>query len=405
MSHLLRGTWLISHFFCALPPLPNMQQMSQVRDVQAFAADSISAPIPNVTIDARWLSTGIGTYTLGFMRELAACGPIQIRALTMRENAERLSFVDSIQIVNTPIYTLREQFDVPRAAGHGLLHVPHYNVPLMYRDPLIVTIHDLTHVLDQRYSRTLRGRVYALPMLRAAARKAVHIVTVSHYTKLQIIERLGASDAKVTVAHNGVGAQFRPINREQARATIRAAYNVTRPFVLYLGNLKPHKNVAGLLRAFASSSELQRDIELLIVGHDAVGRDVHERQANEAGLAACVRFIPRVPAEHLIALYNAAEMVVLPSFEEGFGLPVIEAMACGTPVACSTAASLPEVAGNAAVLFDPNDPEQIRDAILTILHDAALGESLRARGFEQSRKFSWRKCAQLHYDTYVRYSR
>jgi glycosyltransferase involved in cell wall biosynthesis len=379
--------------------------MSHVQPVQAFAADLISAPVPQVTIDARWLSTGIGTYTLGFMRELAACGPIQIRALTMRENVERLSFVDSVEIVNTPIYTLREQVDVPRAAGRGLLHVPHYNVPLMYRGPLIVTIHDLTHVLDQQYARTLKGRIYAVPMLRAAARKAVHIFTVSHYTKGQIVKRLGVSDAKVTVAYNGVGAQFQPLDREQARSTIRAAYNVARPFVLYLGNLKPHKNVAGLLRAFASSRELQRDVELLIVGDDAVGRDVHERQANEAGLAACVRFIPRVPAGHLTALYNAAEAVVLPSFEEGFGLPVVEAMACGTPVACSTAASLPEVAGDAAALFDPNDPEQIRDSILNVLRDGSMRERLRARGFEQARKFSWRKCAQLHYDMYVRYSR
>jgi glycosyltransferase involved in cell wall biosynthesis len=382
-----------------------MQQMSQVREVPAFAADLVSAPIPHVAIDARWLSTGIGTYTLGFMRELAACGPIQIRALTMRENVERLSFVDSVQIVNTPIYTVREQFDVPRAAGGGLLHVPHYNVPIAYRGTLLTSILDLTHLLDRTYRTNLKVRLYAAPMLRMAARKSAHIFTLSEYSKRHIVERLHVPPEKVTVAYCGVGAQFRPVDREQARSTIRAAYNVTRPFVLYLGNLKPHKNVAGLLRAFASSRELQRDVELLIVGDDAVGRDLYERQASEAGLAACVRFIPRVPAEHLIALYNAAEMVVLPSFEEGFGLPVIEAMACRTPVACSTAASLPEVAGDAAVLFDPNDPEQIRDAILTILHDAALGESLRARGFEQSRKFSWRKCAQLHYDTYVRYSR
>jgi glycosyltransferase involved in cell wall biosynthesis len=382
-----------------------MRQMSQVQDCQSPPANLPGHPSPQVTIDARWLSTGIGTYTLGFMRELAACGPIDLRALTMREHADKLSFASSVEFVDVPIYTLREQFAVPRAAGRSLLHVPHYNVPVAYRGTLLTSILDLTHLLDRTYRSNLKVRLYAAPMLQLAARKAQHIFTLSEYSKRHIVERLRVPPEKVTVTYCGVGAQFQPMDREAARATIRAAYNVARPFILYLGNLKPHKNVSGLLGAFALSPELQREVELLIVGDDPVGRELLQRQAHQAGLGACVRFLPRVPAAHLTPLYNAAEVLVLPSFEEGFGLPVIEAMACGTPVACSTAASLPEVAGDSAVMFHPSNAEEIRDSVLSILHDSSLRESLRASGFRQAQRFSWRQCAQLHYDTYVRYSR
>jgi glycosyltransferase involved in cell wall biosynthesis len=372
---------------------------------------TISFPAPRatgvasarVTVDARWLSTGIGTYTLGFMRELKACGPINLRALTMSTHVNKLSFADSIERLDVPIYSLREQIDVPRVTGRGLLHVPHYNIPLAHRGPLLVSILDLTHLLDGTYRRNLKVRLYAEPMLHMAARKAQHIFTLSEYSKRHIVERLHVSPEKVTVTYCGVGAQFRPMDRAVARATIAAAYGVYQPFVLYIGNLKPHKNVSGLLRAFAAHRVLQREAHLLIVGDDRTGRPLHQREARNLGIAESVTFLPRVAAGDLVSLYNAAELVVLPSFEEGFGLPVIEAMACGTPVACSQAASLPEVCGDAALTFDPRDPGQIAYTLVRLLNDNYMRGWLRTRGFEQASRFSWHDCARLHYHAYRRF--
>src|SRR6266404_4579335 len=206
-----------------------------------------------VTLDARWLSTGIGTYTFNVLSRLKACGNVYLRALTLPQHRAKLEpFCDRVDIVDAGIYTMREQIQIPIAAkGSSVFHAPHYNAPLLYSGVLLVSILDLTHILDETFRRTLKSRLYARPMLHLVARKAAHIFTLSEYSKRQIHEILGVPTEKITVTHCGVSPQFKPLDREHARKAVRRQLGLDSRYILYVGNLKPHKNVPTLLRAYA----------------------------------------------------------------------------------------------------------------------------------------------------------
>ena len=357
----------------------------------------------SLCIDARWLYSGIGTYTLNLVRELSQRRELELHVLTLSQHEAALHrYCKSLSIVNAPIYSISEQFAVARAARpFPVLHVPHYNAPLMREGTLLITIHDLTHILDVRFRNTLKSRAYARPMMRLAARKAAHIFTDSEYSKRQILEHLDVPGEKVTVSYLGVGLQFFPEPREKAKQTVQRECGVARPYVLYVGNLKPHKNVEGLLQAFALTWRRSAGaFELLIVGDDTSGGPVLRDLAAKLGITAATRFAGRVSDEVLRCAYSAAELTVLPSFEEGFGLPVLESMACGTPVACSRVASLPEVGGAAAEYFDPHDIESIAGTIERLLQSKDERACLRQSGFSNARRFTWAACADRHLQVY-----
>ncbi len=362
----------------------------------------------SLCIDARWLYTGIGTYTLNLVRELSSSGEFDLHLLAYRQNLNKLRpYARDIAILESPIYSFREQHAVARAAEpFSLLHVPHYNAPLQRRGRLLITIHDLTHILDLRLRDSWKSRLYARPMLRIAAKRADHIFTVSEYSKRRIVEHLGVPGEKVTVAYNGVGSQFYAEPRAAARATVARACGVDRPFLLYVGGLKPHKNVDGLLRAFALLNRRNAGAwQVLIVGDMAGEARPLQAQARKLGIASAVRFAGSVTDDVLRAAYSCAELTVLPSFEEGFGLPVIEAMACGSPVACSRSAALPEVGGDAAAYFDPHDADAIAAALERILLASPDERSeLQRRGLQRSRQFTWSACADRHREVYRRYA-
>jgi glycosyltransferase involved in cell wall biosynthesis len=323
--------------------------------------------------------------------------------LTMPDHAAQLApFCDQIKIVAAPMYSVREQVEVSLAVSNRhLLHVPHYNVPLAYRGTLLVSIHDLTHILDETLRKTLKSRVYAQPMLRLAARKAAHIFTVSEYSKRQILEHLRISENKVTVIHNGVSSHLFPEPRQHARLRTNHRFGFDGPYILYVGNLKPHKNVSGLIRAFAIlRSQGKLDHKLLIVGNDAVGRPQLVNLAADLGLNGSAIFVPGISSELLQGTYAGADLTVLPSFEEGFGLPIIESMACGTPVACSFAASMPEVAGAAAEYFDPHRPEAIAEAIERVLVSEDRWRTLQTLALGRAAEFTWEASVRRHYDVY-----
>jgi glycosyltransferase involved in cell wall biosynthesis len=168
-----------------------------------------------------------------------------------------------------------------------------------------------------------------------------------------------------------------------------------------VGNLKPHKNVNGLVRAFASLlNKTPNNCELLIIGDDTSDGPVSKKLATDLGIRHAVRFAGKVSDDVLRSAYSAAELTVLPSFEEGFGLPVLESMACGTPVACSRAASLPEVAGDAAEYFDPHDTESITAVMERLLQSQEERERHRKLGFSNARRFTWAACAERHLSVY-----
>ncbi len=354
-------------------------------------------------IDARWLYTGVGAYTLNLVRGLHDAGALPATLITLPEHRAKLApFGYDIVLSNARLYSLREQLDVARAArDFDVLHVPHYNAPVGRRKTLLVTIHDLTHLLDETMGRSLKSRVYARPMLQHVARRADHIFTVSQYSKDRIVEHLGADARKVTVTYNAVPPHIYPGPRDESRTGTNDAFGFSGNYLLFVGNLKPHKNVSGLLKAFAMLRQRGKiDHKLLVLGDDLHGRASLAREVADLKLAGQVIFAGTVGDDEVRGAYSGADLTVLPSFEEGFGLPAIESMECGTPVACSNVASLPEVGGNAAEYFDPADVESIATAIENVLLSQDRWRELQARGVTQAAKFHWRDFAQRHIKVY-----
>ena len=360
----------------------------------------------HITIDARMLaSSGIGTYLQNLLENYARMEyEFSIRLACPRQESVREFGSDRFTWVraDAPIYSLREQWQIPRAAqGADLLHCPHYNVPCFYRGRLLVTIHDLTHIMDRTFRRTLSSLVYARPMLAIAGRKANHFITDSEFTKRQIVERLRVAPEKVTVIYLGVSPHFHVCNHEDAFQAASSALQLQRPYLLYVGTLKPHKNIPTLIRAFALLRGLKKvEQQLLIVGDDPKRREGLVSLCSQLGIAGDVSFFPRVAHAVLPQVYAGADLMVMPSFIEGFGLPVLEAMACGTPVVCSRAASLPEVAGDAAEYFEPASVDDLAAALERVLGSRELQETLRRKGLERVKLFSWRECARRTLDVY-----
>jgi glycosyltransferase involved in cell wall biosynthesis len=357
-----------------------------------------------VSIDARWLVGGIGTYTRNLLEGLRGhANGFEVHVITRNQHRKAVEeWCPRVTVVNTPIYTMREQWEIPRAAkGCDLLHVPHFNAPLLQRKPLVVTIHDLIHITDPDSRRRFKAWAFARPVLSLVARRAEHIITDSEYSKAQIIERLGVPSSKLSVISCGVNGEFLPMDREEALQAVSAALEIHEPYLLYVGSLKRYKNVSSLLKAFAMLRE-RRDIpqRLVIIGDTAEGRRELGGECAQLGISERTEFVPFVGQGILPKVYAAADALVMPSKIEGFGLPVVEAMACGTPVVCSRAASLPEVGGEAAVYFDPQSPEDLADAIERVLSSEELRATLRAKGLERAARFSWIESAAKHVQVY-----
>jgi glycosyltransferase involved in cell wall biosynthesis len=357
-----------------------------------------------VAIDARWLVGGIGTYTENLLHGLGnRAGGMEFQAITRLADVGRVKeFCSRVTVVDVPIYTVMEQLLIPRAAREcDLLHVPHFNIPLLHRGPLVVSIMDVIHLRSPEYRNSLGSRFYARPMLAAAARRADHIFTVSNYSKTQIMEVLGTAESKISVIHCGVDAGFHQNGDSSDSKSAVDLLGISRPYLLYVGNLKPHKNVATLLRAFAQLRNAGKiPHSLLIVGDDVRWKRSIVEECVRLGIRSSTVFAPYISAELLPKIYAGADLLVMPSMAEGFGLPVLEAMACGTPVLSSNAASLPEVGGDAALYFNPASHEELASQIMHVLESSDLRESLCGLGLQRATKFSWQESARKHMEIY-----
>ena len=263
----------------------------------------------------------------------------------------------------------------------------------------LVTIHDaiaFRYPEGYTWSNNFLHRRYVPFTLRHAD----GIVTVSEHARADLQRFLGIPDDRLWVVPNGVNEAFRPIDPARAKE-VGARHGLRRPYLLYVGTRQPRKNLAGLLAALRHLGRRLAGYQLGIVGSGPSTEPVLPERAAADSSIEIVQVGP-VPDADLPALYAGAELFVHPSLFEGFGLPVLEAMACGTPVVCSNASSLPEIAGGAALLTDATDPDALANAIWRVLTDAALASSLRERGLARAGQFTWDQTAERLVDVYRR---
>jgi glycosyltransferase involved in cell wall biosynthesis len=361
-----------------------------------------------IAIDVRkWRDYGIGTYVRNVVRHLARldrettyllfCSPADEPVL--RDLAE--NFVPVVDA--SARYGLREHISIPlklRRLGAELLHTPHYVRPLFCPVPSVVTIHDCIHLLFPQYLPNRMAFRYARFLMGSAIRNSALVFTVSEASRADILRFYPATDpTKVHVVPNAIDAELLEDPGPEETERVRERYQIRGRFVLFAGNVKPHKNLERLIRAFARvrGQEGNEDLRLVLLGDD-VGRYASlRRTADEAGVRQDVRFFGFVPHQTLAALYRMATLFAFPSLYEGFGLPPLEAMACGTPVVTSRMSSLPEVVGDAALLVDPYSEEEIAQAIARVLDDEDLRHRLVERGLVRAASFSWeRSVRQIH---------
>jgi glycosyltransferase involved in cell wall biosynthesis len=359
---------------------------------------------PAVLLDARWIKSGIGRYTLGLLRHLKEyLADADLWCITDEAHRAAVSkLCDRVIPCELGIYSLREQFDLSRLAPEAsVYHAPHYNLPLLRQGRMMVTIHDLNHILDRSYRHSWKSLLYARPMLQAAAHKADHIFTVSEYSKSTIVEHLQIQPEKITVAGCSVDPIFQPLAKREISSRLHGYLEDTRPYLLFVGDFRPNKNLSTLLRALSLMKKERMECPLMVLaGGDECGWKKLSPLIEELGLHQHVRWLYSLTDEQLVALYAGARITIMPSLHEGFGLPVIESMSCGTPVICAEAASLPEVSGGAALLFDPNSAADLCNKISRLLGDDELWLEYSLAGRQRASFFTGERQARLHAEAY-----
>jgi glycosyltransferase involved in cell wall biosynthesis len=360
-----------------------------------------------IALDARKLRDGgIGTYIRGLLGGLSAAFPHDEWTALM-DPAQRglMRWPGDVREVGVRAgkYGLAEHWRVPaaaRAAGATLLHAPHYTLPMGWGGAAVVTIHDLIHVRLAHLQRP--GVAVAARVLAGlAAHRAEVVIADSEATRQDVVELLHVRADKVHVVPLGLPASLAPAAAVDV-AVFRSERALPVDYVLYVGARKRHKNLELLLRAWSVMAPGDRP-PLVFSGAAWSPDDPLARLAHTLGVAASVRFAGDVPDDRTLAcLYSGAALVVQPSLLEGFGLPPLEAMACGAPVLSSDAGSLPEVLGDAAVLLPPRDPEAWAHTTLRLLGDTAGRARLVTRGHMRAERYTWARAANATRELYSR---
>lgn len=344
-----------------------------------------------IAVDARMINrSGIGTCIQHWIRQV----PYDIALGDEKELAPYRKFFGTFIPFESGIYGYKEQLRFPYrrlyAASPDILHVPHCNVPLFYRGKMIVTVHDLTHLVYPQFLTVKLALWYFKFIFRFVSWRANRILTDSENTRQDLLRLFKTPPQKIEVVPLGVGKEFVVKPRSELEYLYQK-FGIPRDkkLILYVGNLLPHKNLSNLLKGFAKMPG-REDSRLILVGKAFENRS-RDLLGENPEIAPLVIRAGVVSQEDLVALYNLADLFALPSLYEGFGLPVLEAFACGTPVACSKTSSLPEVGGTVATYFDPNSPGDIARAL-------AQGIGQKGTNADEMRswisKFTWEKSSK-----------
>jgi glycosyltransferase involved in cell wall biosynthesis len=363
----------------------------------------------NIGIDARKLTDfGIGTYINNLVRSLADIDQENRYVLFVGTPGREIlsDLPDNFRLVfeNSPVYSIKEQVALSWKLHRlklDLYHATHYVLPAMVSCRVVVTIHDIIHLLYPEFLPNRMAFLYAQRMIRRSLKRGDRIIADSRNTRTDLMDYFETDGRKIDVVYPGVAETFRRQLGGEAVQQVLADHGVDGPYLLFVGNPKPHKNLDNVVRAFAEV--IRRDAfegDLVCVG----GRDEAQQRvlhhAESLGIADRVRLLGHVEEEALPAIYQGARLFLYPTLYEGFGLPVVEAMASGVPVITSNTSSLHEVANGYASLVDPLNVEQMADAIVAALRDDSLRERLITAGKERSSQFSWRQTAQQTLEVY-----
>ena len=363
---------------------------------------------------------GIGRYTRELVRALAeedtqneyvllvAGSPSTLLGVQALQSIARFHRFHVRRILCSPrwltILWHRLRLPLPAEALTGpidVFHSPDYVLPPLWRARGVVTIHDLSFLILPDTAEPGLQRYLSRAVPRAVAR-AQRVLADSQCTRDDLITHLGVAPERITVAYPGVHPRFQPLAGDVVEA-FRKRYALPPRFVLGLGTLEPRKNFSTLIEAYARLADLgvpHADAPLIIAGGRGWLYEGIFETVERLGLRGQVRFLGFVPDEDLPALYNAASVLAFPSLYEGFGLPPLEAMACGTPVVASNVSSLPEVLNDAALMVPPTDVEALASALARVLTDQELQTALRVRGLQQAARFTWQATAQVLLQVY-----
>ncbi len=358
-----------------------------------------NTPLKIIGIDGRELLgdriTGIGRYLRNFLEFALTNRPNHKFILYGNQNTKADFAYPNLEIkISAEGNTL--YWDHVLLARHisrdrvDVFFSPFDKAPLLSAVPSVITIHDLLFdiIRDEGYgNRYLYNTIYML-LRRKIAEKARLIITDSYHSKSDIMQKLGIPENKIRVVYIGVAGHFRPIDSKESIKDLKERYGIRKDYILYVGNFKRHKNVECLIRSFALLPQnLQRKYDLVLGGYKGEDGIYLARLCKELQLEDKVIFTGFIPEKEMPVLYSGAYVFVFPSLYEGFGLPPLEAMACGTPVICSNRTSLPEVVGDSGMLIDASKPEYLSEAMKTLLLDADLREDFRVKGLRRAQEF------------------
>lgn len=358
-----------------------------------------------IAIDARiayYTKAGIGQYTLHLADALASIAEEE-QFVLLQSRKDRKPLIDRKHVQRiglwTPSHHRLEQYllalELPlRRLDVDLLHSPDFIPPLRVNSfKSVITVHDLAFLHWPHFLTEASARYYG--QVDQAARRADHIIAVSHSTKNDLVQLLGLPPEKITVVYEAADPLFRPMDRKDALAHLGGKFPLPEEFIMFVSTIEPRKNVHILLQAYHRlRSDYKATAGLVLAGSIGWLSDQVFEEVERLDLKQHVTFLGRVSDQDLLYLYNCARCLAHPARYEGFGLPPLEAMACGAPVVVSKVSSLPEVVGDAGLLVDPNDAEELAVALQRLLTDDALHSLLRSKGLARAKTFSWQRAAE-----------
>lgn len=360
-----------------------------------------------ICIDGRLINeSGIGRYIRNLLTNLSVIDTKNEYFILLKKgDLNRFNWGKNFENVEADFgwYSAIEQIKLPqilRKLNLDLTHFPHFNVPIFYKEKFIVTIHDLIHQhFVMKRATTLDPLTYKIKqfgyrkVFSHAVKKSQKIIVPSQFVKSQLHDEWGIDNGKVLVTHEGVDEKILQIKIRQKKSLqlrILEKIKVKKPYIFYVGNAHPHKNIESLIRAFKRVRVKHKDLHLVLAGGDHYFWKRIKDHYNDPQII----YPGYVTDESLVTLFSQAEAFVMPSFEEGFGIPVLESFATNCPVVCSDIGALKEVAGEGAVYFNPKNVDDTTEKILQVLENEKLKRGLIEKGEKRVKDFSWKKLAE-----------